>query len=73
MADRPFDKSSPGAKKSSRKAERSSRGARGWGGNELMDSAESLRHRVKEWEANLKQIEEELSLTKRQLEENKGK
>ena len=29
-----------------------------------MDSAESLRHRVKEWEANLKQIEEDIDRLK---------
>lgn len=60
MVDRPFDKSKTGKKK----LERPSRRAKSWSGDELMDSGEALRHRVKEWEANLSQIEEDIDRLK---------
>ena len=64
MADRPFDKGPAGKKKPNHKLDRSTRGARSWGGDELMDSAENLRLRVKEWESNLGQIEEDIDRLK---------
>ena len=60
MADRPFDKN----KTQKKKLERSTRGARSWSGGDLMDNAESLRGRVKEWEANIIQIQEDMDRLK---------
>jgi hypothetical protein len=59
MADRSLDKN-----KGAKKLDRSSRGARSWSGGDLMDNAESLRARVKEWEANLIQIQEDMDRLK---------
>jgi hypothetical protein len=64
MIDRRFDKTKGQKTAKQKKLERSSRRARSWSGQELMDSSESLRQRVKEWEANLAQIAEDIDRLK---------